>query len=85
MSETETRDAVLRALRRIAPEVGADEIDPGRSLREQADLDSMDFLGFVVALGKDFGLEVPEADYPRLATLDGCVAYLAARAAAPAG
>lgn len=84
MTDTEIRAGVLKALRQIAPEVGAEEIDPGESLREQADLDSMDFLNFIVRLGKDFGLEIREADYPRLATLDGCAAYLAARAAQPA-
>lgn len=84
MSQSQIRDAVLRALRRIAPEVRPDEIDPGQSLRDQADLDSMDFLNFVTGLGKDFGIEIPEADYPRVATLDGCVAYLAERAAQPA-
>jgi acyl carrier protein len=84
MTDPEIRAAVLRALRQIAPEVGAEEIDPGKSLREQADLDSMDFLNFIVRLGKDAGIQIPEADYPRLDTLDGCVAYLAARAAQPA-
>ena len=47
--------------------------------REQADLDSMDFMNFVVGLGKDLGLEIPEADFPQLSTLDGCVAYLVVR------
>lgn len=84
MTETEIRAGVLNALRQIAPEVGPEEIDPGASLREQADLDSMDFLNFIVRLGKDFGLQIPEADYPRLATLDGCATYLAARSAQPA-
>ena len=84
MTDNEIRAAVLNALRQIAPEVGAEEIDPAASLREQADLDSMDFLNFVVRVGKDFGIEIPEADYPRLATLDACAAYLAARAAQPA-
>ncbi len=84
MSEMEIRAAVLNALRRIAPEVGPEDLDPGESLREQADLDSMDYMNLVVALGKDFGIEIPEADYPHLATLDGCVAYLAARAPQPA-
>ncbi|HEU4453868.1 MAG TPA: acyl carrier protein [Longimicrobium sp.] len=84
MSQDEIREAVLRALRRIAPEVGVDDIDPAESLRDQVDLDSMDFLNFVVGLGKDLGIEVPEADYPRLATLDGCVAYLAGKTAQPA-
>lgn len=79
MSEMEMRAAVLNALRRIAPEVGPDDLDPGDSLREQADLDSMDFMNFVVGLGKDLGLEIPEADFPQLSTLDGCVAYLVVR------
>ncbi|HET7231977.1 MAG TPA: acyl carrier protein [Longimicrobium sp.] len=84
MSQMETRAAVLNALRHIAPEVGEDELDPAGNLREQADLDSMDYMNFIVALGKDFGVEIPEADYPRLATLDGCVAYLAERVPQPA-
>jgi acyl carrier protein len=84
MSEMEIRAAVLNALRRIAPEVGEEDLDPAESLREQADLDSMDYMNFVVGLGKDFGIEIPEADYPRLATLDGCVGYLAAHAPQPA-
>ena len=84
MSRDEIREAVLRALRRIAPEVDVDDIDPAESLRDQVDLDSMDFLNFVVGLGKELGVEVPEADYPRLATLDGCVAYLAGKTAQPA-
>lgn len=84
MTDTEIRAAVLNALHQIAPEADAGEIDPAASLREQADLDSMDFLNLVTRLGKDFGIQIPEADYPRLATLDACAAYLAARAAQPA-
>lgn len=80
MTDPEIRAAVLNALHQIAPEVGADEIDPAASLREQADLDSMDFLNLVTRLGRDFGIQIPEADYPHLATLDACAAYLAARA-----
>lgn len=84
MSDTEIRAAVLRALQRIAPEVPPEEIDPAESLREQVDLDSMDFLNLVVGIGRELGVEVPEADYPELATLDGCVTYLSARLAAAA-
>jgi acyl carrier protein len=79
MRESEIRAAVLRGVGRIAPEVELDAIDPGAGLREQMDLDSMDFLNLVVGLGKELGVEVPESDYARLATLDSCVAYLAAR------
>lgn len=84
MTDPGIRAAVLNALRQIAPEVDAGEIDPAASLREQADLDSRDVLNLVTRLGKDFGIQIPEADYPRLATLDACAAYLAGRAAQPA-
>lgn len=84
MSEAEIRAVVLKSLRRIAPEVADGDLDPGESLREQADLDSMDFMNFVVAVGKELGVEIPETAYPALATLDGCVAWLAARVPQPA-
>lgn len=46
-------------------------------MRDQPDIDSMDFLNFVIGLHKELKVEIPEADYPKLATLDGCVNYLA--------
>jgi acyl carrier protein len=52
-------------------------LDPGLKLREQIELDSMDFLDIVMELRKRYGVHVPEADYKELATLDGCVNYLA--------
>ena len=75
------RAAVLAQLARIAPEVDPATLLGGVSLREQADIDSMDFLNLVIGLSDALGVEVPEADYPKLATLDGCVAYLAGRGA----
>jgi acyl carrier protein len=74
----ELRATVLRVLGEIAPEADPAEIKPGVSFRSQIDLDSMDVLNFVIALHAALGVEIPEADYPRLATLDGCVAYLGA-------
>jgi acyl carrier protein len=52
-------------------------------LRDQLDIDSMDFLNFVIALHERLGVDVPERDYPQLATFDGCVEYLAAAPASP--
>jgi acyl carrier protein len=49
------------------------------SFRDQLDIDSMDFLNFVIAVHEALHVEIPEADYPKLATLNGCVEYLAAR------
>jgi len=73
------RAAVLEALGEIAPEAELDRLAPGAELRESLDLDSMDFLRFVQRLAAATRVEVPESDYEKLATLEGCVAYLTAR------
>jgi acyl carrier protein len=79
MDRTEIRKVVLEELRRIAPEVEEGELRPDRLLREQVDLDSMDWLNFLVALHERLKVEIPESDYARLATLDQVVGYLAAK------
>jgi acyl carrier protein len=79
MTETDIRAVVLAALQRIAPEVDPAAIRGGEPLRQQVDLDSMDFLNFLIDLNRELLVEIPEADYPRLTTLDGIVEYLAAR------
>ena len=76
MTDQELRQLVIRALTEVAPEIDPEAIDPDTDLVEQLDIDSMDFLNFVIALHKEFRTEIPEKDYPKLATLDGCVAYL---------
>jgi acyl carrier protein len=70
------RTAVLEALLDVAPDVDAAALDAARPFREQFDFDSMDHLNFIVGLHRHLGVDVPETDYPQLATLDGCVAYL---------
>jgi acyl carrier protein len=72
------RNGILRLLGDIAPEADLQSIKPDVSLRDQLDIDSMDFLNFVIALHKEFQVEIPEQDYTRLATLNGCVDYLVA-------
>jgi len=86
MTPSEIRDTVFRVLGAIAPEVEPEQIKPDLSLRDQLDLDSMDFLNFVIGVHKELRLEIPEADYPQLGTLSGCIAYLEGRSAvAPKG
>jgi acyl carrier protein len=75
----EIRTAVLRALGDVAPEADLARIRPDQSLRDQLDLDSMDVLNLAIRLHEALGVGIPEADYGKLATLDGAVAYLAAR------
>lgn len=79
MTRDELRATVLHALGDIAPEADLDTLVPDVPLRDQLDLDSMDLLNVVVAVHEATGVDIPESDYPLLATLDGCVEYLDAR------
>jgi len=72
------RDAVLATIAAVAPEADVERIRPDRPLREQLDLDSIDWLNVVAGLCERLGVEIPETDYGRLATVDSIVAYLAA-------
>ena len=74
MSQSAT--ALAEELYKIAPDIELDDIDRSADLREEYDIDSMDFLNLVTALGKRFQLEMPEADYPRMQTFNDLVAYL---------
>jgi acyl carrier protein len=76
--EALVRAAVRAALHRIAPEVDFDAIDPRLELREEADLDSVDLLNLAVLLDETLQVQIPEADYGQVSTLDGMVSYLAA-------
>ncbi len=60
-------------------EVDVRALDPGKDLRDQFDIDSVDFLNFVIGLHKEMGVEIPDADVPKFATLKGCVDYLQKR------
>lgn len=79
MTPEQIRTAMVAALQTVAPEVAADQIRPNISLRDQFDIDSMDFLNFVIALNKSLKIAIPEADYPQLTTLDRGIEYLIGR------
>lgn len=72
----ETRDAVLAALTEVAPEVGGSAIADDVALRDQVDLDSMDWLRFLVAVDRRLGVDIPERDYARLRTVADIVGYV---------
>ncbi len=78
MTRDEIRAAVLHTLGEIAPEADLSMLKSDVSFRDQLDVDSMDLLNFVIALHAALHVDIPEADYPQLATLDGCVDYLVA-------
>ncbi len=70
---------VMELLCAIAPELEADELEHARPLRQQIDLDSMDWLNFLVSLHERFAVTIPESDYARLISLNDIVEYLEAR------
>jgi acyl carrier protein len=84
MTEAELLAGVLDTLQAIAPEVPGDALVRDQPLREQVDLDSMDWLNFLIGLHQRFGVDIPEADYARLIDLQAIVGYLAARVGGPA-
>jgi acyl carrier protein len=73
------RQSFFEVLGTIAPEVEPGTIDPGMPLRDQVDLDSMDWLNVIIRLHEILGIDIPEADYAQLATLDSTVDYLCRR------
>lgn len=76
MTEAEARALIIDVIASIAPEADPSILSGSENMREALDLDSMDFLNLVIALHERTGLPIPEADYPKLLTLDGAVEYL---------
>jgi len=83
MTDNEIKALVLRVLGDIAPEADLEQIDPTVELREQFDLDSMDILNLMIGIHEVTGVDIPEADYPQMASLNGSISYLRSRVATP--
>jgi acyl carrier protein len=79
MTDAEIRQTFLDELTRVAPDLDPAAIGPDDHLQDDLEIDSMDFLNLVAALHKRLGVDIPEAEYPQIATLTLAVAYLAAR------
>jgi acyl carrier protein len=76
VNEAHIRTVLQEELGNIAPEMDLQKLDPAADLREALDIDSMDFLNFVIAVHHRLGIDIPELDYPKLTTLDGAATYL---------
>ena len=76
MNEQDIIELVRQSLFSIAPEFEEEEIEAEVAFRDQFDVDSMDFLNFIIVLHEVTGIDIPEADYPNLETLRGCVSYI---------
>jgi acyl carrier protein len=82
MNQTQARAVVVEALADVAPEIDLEEFDPDTSLRDGADLDSMDFLAYIAAVSEAIEDDIPEDDYARLDTLNLAVSYVAEKGSA---
>jgi len=78
MTDPQLKETVLRVLRQIAPEADPAALLPEENIREALDLDSYDFLQFLIAISEETGVEIPEADYQKTFTLAGLFNYLSA-------
>jgi len=78
MNEQDARAAVHAAIGKVAPDVEPDDLDGDARLRQDLELDSLDFLRLVQTIDTATGVDIPERDYPAVATVSGLIAYLAA-------
>jgi len=76
MDEHALSQQIIDSLIKAAPDVDAHSLDPAINFRDQFEVDSVDFLGFVLDLEKRLGVRIPEIDYPKLSSMKGCLAYL---------
>jgi acyl carrier protein len=79
MNTAELERIMRAALASVAPDLDPAELEAETLIRDQADFDSMDTLNFAIALSRALGIDIPESDYPRLASLAECRRYLAER------
>jgi acyl carrier protein len=78
MTKEVLKAQVIDTFLRVVPEADATSINPAESFRDQFEIDSVDFLTFVLELEKVLGIKIPQVDYPKLSTLNGCLTYLKA-------
>ena len=79
MTETEIRTAIIDGLTQIAPEADFEELSPTENIREELDIDSFDFLNFLIGLDDTLGVEIPESDYEKLVSMKDLISYLSER------
>ncbi len=75
MNESELRQQILTSLSKVAPDADPSALDQDVNFRDQFELDSVDFLGFVLDLEQRLGSRIPEMDYPKLSSMKGCLRY----------
>jgi acyl carrier protein len=79
MTDAEIKEKIFGILGRIAPEADFDQLAPDKNIQEALDIDSFDFLNFIIGLSEDLKVEIPESDYEQILTLADIVGYLSVR------
>lgn len=79
MTEADIKKIIEAGLVKIAPEADFAEFSAGENIREELDIDSFDFLNFLIGLNEELGIEIPESDYEKLVSMNDLVAYLSER------
>ncbi|MEK6481835.1 phosphopantetheine-binding protein [Catalinimonas sp. 4WD22] len=70
------KEKILQLLKKTAPEADLSSLDPKANLREELDIDSIDWLNLIVAIDEELGIDIPESDYDQLSSLDDLLQYL---------
>ena len=76
MEENTLSQQIIDSLTKVAPDVDRNALDPEINFRDQFEVDSVDFLGFVIDMEKKLGIKIPEVDYPKLSSMKGCLSYV---------
>jgi acyl carrier protein len=79
MNQAQILGVVREELARLAPEIEFDSVDRDKPIQQEFDIDSMDFLNYITALHQELGVDVPESDYAKVATISGALTYLIER------
>jgi len=70
---------IVESLVEVAPDISPDEINPSVNFRDQFEIDSIDYLNFILRLEKKLEIKIPELDYPKLSSQKGCISYLSTK------
>jgi acyl carrier protein len=81
MTDEQIKETIIKEILTVAPEIQKEDIQPSANIQRSLEIDSFDFLKILTALSKQLGVEVPEADYAKVDTLDHMVAYFSSRQA----
>jgi len=76
MTKEEIRKVILDIIKELVPDEDLSNLDDTKRIRDQIELDSMDFLDIIMELRKRYGIQVKEEDYPQFATIEGSINYL---------